>query len=84
MADESRREYAQWILSQGGGMITTGGNLGIFVSEEKNLPRCPNGWIFLDIKTTNLEELMNAIEQSSKGRKLWPQNSKLDGKKEEE
>ena len=54
MSDESRREYAQMILSRGGGMITTGGHLGVFVSKAIHLAGCPNGWIFVDVETTTL------------------------------
>jgi hypothetical protein len=84
MADDSRREYAQWILSRGGGMITTGGNLGIFVSEAIHSDKCPNGWMFFDVKTTTVDDIVEAMEQASKGRKLWPKNAKDDGKQEEE
>lgn len=55
MSDESRREYAQMILSRGGGMITTGGHLGVFVSKAIHLAGCPNGWIFVDVETTTLD-----------------------------
>jgi hypothetical protein len=84
MSDESRRAYAEMILSRGGGMITTGGNLGVFVSQAKNLAGCPNGWIFVDVDTTTLDQLCEAIEQASTVRKHWPKNAKLDGKKDEE
>jgi hypothetical protein len=73
---EDRREYASWIMSCGGGLITTGNHLGVFVSRQENLDRCPPGWVFVDVETTTLDQLCEAIEVASRGRKLWPKNAK--------
>ncbi len=75
-AEQNRRAYAAWILSRGGGMITTGNHLGVFVSREENLVACPLGWVFVNVETTTLDQLCEAIEVASQGRKMWPKNAK--------
>ena len=82
--EEDRKAYATMILAKGGGMITTGQHLGVFVGQALNLHRCPPGWVFVDVETTTLDQVCEAIECASLGRKFWPKNAKEDGVKSDE
>lgn len=62
-------------------MMTTGNHLGVFVSSAENVSRCPVGWVFVDVATTDVDRLCEAIEVSSRGRKDWPKNDKADDEK---
>lgn len=78
-----RKEYIEWMLRRGGGMITTGNHLGVFVSDEKNLGRCPPGWVFVDVSSATVEKVSEAIDVATQGRRDWPKNAKEDKKEEE-
>ncbi len=66
--------YLQMIISKGGGIITCGQHLGIFVSSVENIYNTPPGWCFVDIKDATIELLRNTLDEISKGRSLWPIN----------
>lgn len=77
------RAYAEWVIARGGGIITTGGHLGVFVSAKENHFRCPPGWVFVDIADTDVDQLCEAIEVSAAGRKRWPKDARTEEKQDE-
>lgn len=79
MNDESRRAYCASVMARGGGMITTGGHLGVFVSAAENVHRTPIGWTFVDVASATLDDVCEAVELVSSGRKAWPKD--VDGRK---
>lgn len=74
----TRRDWAEMTLARGGGIMTYGGGLGVFVSKAENQSRTPKGWVFVDVEDTTLERLVETLEVASRGRKAWPKNAKED------
>lgn len=72
-------EYIQSILERGGGMITCGDHLGIFVSPSENIRACPPGWCFVPMEIATPELINAAHEHMTSGngrRSKWPKNQK--------
>ena len=63
-------EYYQTIIDRGGGMISCGDHLGVYVGIAELA--CPPGWVFVNIEDATVEGISKAVEYQKKGRKTWP------------
>lgn len=64
--------YFESILVRGGGMITCGGHLGVYVGTD--MAATPRGWAFIDLATATPELVADTVAEVSKGRSLWPES----------
>jgi hypothetical protein len=67
------QDICQRVLEDGGGMITCGGHLGVFVAEEKYITQTPPGWVFVDVSTADVAMVREALEHAKAGRFAWPE-----------
>lgn len=65
--------YYQMIVDRGGGIITLGDFLGVFVSPIENARRTPAGWLFVPLEGLTAEKLKQWVEDVRPGRKAWPE-----------
>ncbi len=63
--------FYQIIINRGGGIITLGEHLGVFVSD--NCVNTPPGWLFVDVKNLTPEKLSKFVDEVRMGRKSWPE-----------
>lgn len=70
--DRDLARYYKGILRRGGGIITCGDHLAVYVSKGVNAKRCPAGWTFVDADTATIETIKNAVDHTQAGRKEWP------------
>lgn len=77
----AKLEYLQSVIDRGGGMITCGQGLGVFVAPCQTAAevdalgydkRCPKGWTLIAHGEATLERLLAVYEQAKQGRKAWP------------
>lgn len=68
-------DYFKWIIDRGGGIITCGEHLGVYVAEAtpENVARCPPGWIFVNVKEVTPEQLAKYADIAYRGRRAWPE-----------
>ena len=64
-------EYYQTLIDRGGGMISCGDNLGVFIGIAELA--CPPGWIFINAEDATVEGISEAVEHLKKGRKTGPE-----------
>jgi hypothetical protein len=76
----NRQSMMERMIADGGGMTATTGGLGLFVSAEENVGRCPDGWVFLPIEQLKdqptedaLDLFSNSLDSAQEGREVWPQ-----------
>ena len=77
--EASRRAWAEWTLGRGGGIMACGTGLGVFVAKAPDMSKCPIGWVFVDVETSTVDQLVEALEHASQGRRTWPKNAKEGG-----
>jgi len=59
-------------LKKFGGMATTGEHLGVMVAPPEFESNCPPAWVFVNQLTATVEQIQQALDYASKGRKTWP------------
>ena len=72
-------KYYQMIIDRGGGIITLGEHLGVFVSD--NPINTPPGWLFVNIKNLTVNQLAQWVDEVRDGRKSWPEKIDFTGNK---
>lgn len=65
------------IVAKGGGMITCGGHLGVYVGTD--IRATPRAWAFIDIREATPELIAETVEAVKEGRTAWPERD--DGSK---
>lgn len=66
-------DYTRMIIDRGGGIVTCGECLGVFVSHPDNIKQTPAGWTFVDVTTATEARLDEAIANCKQGRATWPE-----------
>lgn len=73
-----RRRLFDDVMQRRYAMLTTGGGLGLFVTERRYLSRCPAGWVFLpieDLEESSREDAMSlfsaCLDQGNSVRTHW-------------
>ena len=69
-------DYYQSLINRGGGMITCGDHLGVYVGT--SMSACPPGWVFIDTSIATVEVIAEAVEHQKVGRKIWPKKENYD------
>ncbi len=71
--------YYQMIIDKGGGIITLGEHLGVFIGND--IKHTPPGWLFIDINGLTVNKLAQWVDEVRRGRKNWPEKVDFTGKK---
>lgn len=65
--------YFQSIIDRGGGIVTCGEHLGVFIATADCAAKTPPGWAFVDVATATEPHLREVVEQVTLGRRVWPE-----------
>jgi len=60
--------YVEMIKARGGGIVTCGEHLGVFISTPDNVKNCPVGWGFIDVNepAEKIQELIDHVKKEEK------------------